>query len=131
MVGPRASGSSSHIGEGKDNSASLSREFGVTRFEVGHQLVKKSLCCLNVSSIIVWNLRFEFSILFNGTSRTRSSIMIRQNPCLLFPFWSTLFYPGLLVAPLVYPKAPPREPCKVLGSISSSQPSSFPIAVTS
>ena len=69
MVGPRASSSSSHVREGKDNSAPLSREFGVVRFKIEHELAKEGFRFRNVSGIIVQNLRFEFLILNNGKRR--------------------------------------------------------------
>src|SRR6202453_3878514 len=59
MIGPRASGSSSHVREGKNDFFLLSGKFGVARFKVKFQLSKESFRFLNVSGVIVQNFCFE------------------------------------------------------------------------
>src|SRR5271154_2579948 len=62
MIGPRASGSSSHTREGKNNFFSLSGKFVVARFKVKFQLVKESFRFFNISSISVWELHFKLVV---------------------------------------------------------------------
>src|ERR1700677_1771312 len=52
MIGPRASGSSSHVREGKNDFFPLSGKFSVTRFKVKFQLSKESFCSFKVSGAI-------------------------------------------------------------------------------
>src|ERR1700677_4710311 len=80
IIGPEASGSSSHVREGKNNLFLLSGKFGIARFKVKLQLSKEGFCLFDFSSVIVWNLCFEFVVFVDRSPWMRSSgIVIRWN----------------------------------------------------
>src|ERR1700677_4293093 len=51
IVGPRTGGSSSHIGEGKNDFSLSRREFWIPCFEVEPELVDKQFCLVAISGV--------------------------------------------------------------------------------